>query len=165
MGFGRINDYWTCNSYLDYCCAKIELNLKKFVGFNEWHSVINMYRVKYFLRSQKGNVESALVIIPLMLLFLGSLQIMAVISTRNLERTLAQDRARSLSMGIYPNLTNTNEQEYYRQSIPTYWPLDKLELVINKVRRDIPEIFPGISKIIGSRKISVLGASVDENLP
>jgi hypothetical protein len=100
-----------------------------------------------------------------MLLFLGSLQIMAVISTRNLERTLAQDRARSVSMGINPSLMNSDEQNFYRQSIPTYWPLDKLELVINKVERNIPEIFPGISKIVGDRKISVLGASVDENLP
>ena len=124
-----------------------------------------MNYIKKFCVSEKGNVESALVIIPLMLLFLGSLQLMAVISSRNLERTLAQDRARSFAMGLEPNLLPNNSENVSTQDIKTFWYLDKLQVAIVKTKHEIPKIFPGISNLIGNKKVTVSGVSVVDQLP
>ena len=118
-----------------------------------------------FFSSEKGTVESALVIVPLMLLFLGSLQIMAVISSKNLERTLAQDRARNFAMGIDSNSASNVRSSLAIKEIKTFWYLDKLQMGVVSIEKEIPKIFPGISNLIGGKKIAVSGASVIEQLP
>ena len=133
-----------------------------------------------FLKSEDGNVESALVIIPLMFLFLGSLQIMAIISTRNVEKSLAHDFAKSnaislnlvnspgsflntppeFNFGLTPSLASESIT-----SIKSNWIFDNLSLVTIRIRKKIPHIFPWLSKIASTDEIRVAGAAIVEEIP
>ncbi|MEY4422735.1 MAG: hypothetical protein RL581_1273 [Actinomycetota bacterium] len=62
--------------------------------------------VKY-LHSEDGNVESALVIVPLIALFLATLQLIATVNLRNVEMTSTQNRASS--QAIWQEI-NQNDQ-------------------------------------------------------
>ena len=89
---------------------------------------------------------------------------MAVISTRNLERTLAQEKARTYAMGIDHGFNGYSSPTRI-QDLKTFWYSDKLQLFITKIEKDMPQIFPGINSLIHGKKISVVGSSVVEQQP
>jgi superfamily II DNA helicase RecQ len=111
--------------------------------------------VKY-LHSEDGNVESALVIVPLIALFLATLQLIATVNLRNVEMTSTQNRASS--QAIWQEI-NQNDQAI---KLDSGSPFEKLRLLIVKSEREIPRIFPGISSLLGGKKIQVAGTAVIE---
>jgi superfamily II DNA helicase RecQ len=111
--------------------------------------------VKY-LHSEDGNVESALVIVPLIALFLATLQLIATVNLRNVEMTSTQNRASS--QAIWQEI-NQNDQAI---KLDSGSPFEKLRLLIVKSEREIPRIFPGISSLLGGKKIQVTGTAVIE---
>ena len=111
--------------------------------------------VKY-LHSEDGNVESALVIVPLIALFLATLQLIATVNLRNVEMTSTQSRASS--QAIWQEI-NQNDQTI---KLDSGSPFEKLRLLIVKSEREIPRIFPGISSLLGGKKIQVAGTAVIE---
>ena len=111
--------------------------------------------VKY-LHSEDGNVESALVIVPLIALFLVTLQLIAIVNLRNVEMTSTQNRASS--QAIWQEI-NQNDQAI---KLDSGSPFEKLRLLIVKSEREIPRIFPGISSLLGGKKIQVTGTAVIE---
>ena len=111
--------------------------------------------VKY-LHSEDGNVESALVIVPLIVLFLATLQLIATVNLRNVEMTSTQNRASS--QAIWQEI-NQNDQAI---KLDSGSPFEKLRLLIVKSEREIPRIFPGISSLLGGKKIQVTGTAVIE---
>ena len=111
--------------------------------------------VKY-LHSEDGNVESALVIVPLIVLFLATLQLIATVNLRNVEMTSTQNRASS--QAIWQEI-NQNDQAI---KLDSGSPFEKLRLLIVKSEREIPRIFPGISSLFGGKKIQVAGTAVIE---
>ena len=111
--------------------------------------------VKY-LHSEDGNVESALVIVPLIVLFLATLQLIATVNLRNVEMTSTQNRASS--QAIWQEI-NQNDQAI---KLDSGSPFEKLRLLVVKSEREIPRIFPGISSLLGGKKIQVTGAAVIE---
>lgn len=115
-----------------------------------------MKRIVKFLHSEDGNVESALVIVPLMALFLATLQLIATVNLRNVEMAKVQNQA---SLQATWQEVNPDDQEI---KLDSGSPFEKLRLIVVKTEREIPQIFPGIAALIGGRKIRASGTSVIE---
>ncbi|MBU3643438.1 MAG: hypothetical protein FGM48_05880 [Candidatus Nanopelagicaceae bacterium] len=115
-----------------------------------------MKRFLKYLHSEDGNLESALVLIPLISLFLATLQLIATVNFRNVDMTVAQNQASEQSVWQQINSTD-NEVKLASGS-----PFEKLRLVIVNVERELPQIFPGINTLIGGRKIRTVGTAVIE---
>jgi hypothetical protein len=115
-----------------------------------------MKRFLKYLHSEDGNVESALVLIPLISLFLATLQLIATVNIRNVDMTAAQNQASEQSVWQQINSTD-NEVKLASGS-----PFEKLRLVIVNVERELPQIFPGINTLMGGRKIRTVGTAVIE---
>lgn len=115
-----------------------------------------MKRFLKYLHSEDGNLESALVLIPLISLFLATLQLIATVNFRNVDMTVAQNQASEQSIWQQINSTD-NEVKLASGS-----PFEKLRLVIVNVERELPQIFPGINTLMGGRKIRTVGTAVIE---
>jgi len=115
-----------------------------------------MKRFLKYLHSEDGNLESALVLIPLISLFLATLQLIATVNFRNVDMNVAQNQASEQSVWQQINSTD-NEVKLASGS-----PFEKLRLVIVNVERELPQIFPGINTLMGGRKIRTVGTAVIE---
>ncbi len=115
-----------------------------------------MKKLVKYLHSEDGNVESALVIVPLIALFLGTLQLIATVNYRNVDMTATQNKA---SYQAVWNQVNPGDQEIKLASGSAF---EKLRLVVVKVEREVPQIFPGISRLLGGKKIRTTGTAVIE---
>ena len=109
-----------------------------------------------FLHSDKGNVESALVIIPLLALFLATLQLIATVNYRNVDMTKTQNKAGYQAVW---QQVNPGDQEI---KLASGSPFEKLRLLVVKAEREVPQIFPGISALLGGKKIRTTGTAVIE---
>jgi len=115
-----------------------------------------MKKLVKYLHSEDGNVESALVIVPLIALFLGTLQLIATVNYRNVDMTATQNKA---SYQAVWNQVNPGDQEIKLASGSAF---EKLRLVVVKVEREVPQIFPGISRLLGGKNIRTTGTAVIE---
>ncbi|MGI9227131.1 MAG: hypothetical protein ACR2H8_06150 [Candidatus Nanopelagicaceae bacterium] len=115
-----------------------------------------MKKLVKYLHSEDGNVESALVIVPLIALFLGTLQLIATVNYRNVDMTATQNKA---SYQAVWNQVNPGDQEIKLASGSTF---EKLRLIVVKAEREVPQIFPGISRLLGGKKIRTTGTAVIE---
>ena len=115
-----------------------------------------MKKLFKYLNSEEGNVESALVIVPLIALFLATLQLIATVNFRNVDITVAQNQAskQSVWQEIKPG-----DQEINLDSGSSF---EKLRLLVVKTEREIPQIFPGIASLMGGKKIRTSGAAIIE---
>ena len=115
-----------------------------------------MKKLFKYLNSEEGNVESALVIVPLIALFLATLQLIATVNFRNVDMTVAQNQAskQSVWQEIKPG-----DQEIKLDSGSSF---EKLRLLVVKTEREIPQIFPGIASLMGGKKIRTSGTAIIE---
>lgn len=111
-----------------------------------------------FLQEEKGNVESSLVIIPLLTLFLIAAQLTVVLHTRNMEKISAQDEASTRAIS-----GNFKDSDTYLH-IYSPDPHQNLDLLISHREKSLPDLLPGIAK--KSRmtfKTDVSGIAIVEN--
>ena len=107
------------------------------------------------LREERGSVESALVVIPLMTLFLISFQLVLTINNRNIEAAYAQSSAtHSAITGRFESgdkIVNWNSAD----------SLNDLKAVVSTHNQNLPNLLP----FLGSkdRATSVHGFSILEN--
>jgi len=118
--------------------------------------MVVMKNLVRYLHSDKGNVESALVIIPLLALFLATLQLIATVNYRNVDMTKTQNKA---SYQAVWQEVNPGDQEI---KLASGSPFEKLRLLVVKAEREVPQIFPGISAVLGGKKIKTTGTAVIE---
>lgn len=111
--------------------------------------------IKY-LHSEEGNVESALVIVPLIGLFLATLQLIATVNFQNVDMTNSQNLASKQS--VWQEI-NPGDQEIKLDSGSSF---ERLRLLVVKTEREIPQIFPGIATLMGGKKIRTSGTAVIE---
>ena len=111
--------------------------------------------IKY-LNSENGNIESSLVIVPLIALFLATLQLIATVNFRNVDMTATQNRASK--QAVWQEI-NPTDQEI---KLDSGSPFEKLRLLVVKTERQIPQIFPGIATLMGGKKIRTSGTAVIE---
>lgn len=107
-----------------------------------------MGSVKQIVRDQRGVVESALVLIPLILLFLVTLELIAAVNFRNVDASFAQSDAsvRAITGSLYP-----------RDEIVTLATRDSkrdLRIMISHRSRSLPGFGGGYSWFSGSGSFS-----------
>lgn len=111
-------------------------------------------------KSERGSVESALVLIPLLILFLLAIQIGVAINFRNVDQIFAQSSAseRAISGNLYlsDQVIDLNAPDSFQ----------KLKLLVTRKERRIPTILPsGLIPGIRGVKTEVHGIAVIERVP
>lgn len=116
---------------------------------------------KRIRRDQEGVVESALVIIPLMALFLITVELIVAVNYRNLDLTYAQSEAATEAISsVVPD-----SDEVISFSSPSSF--DELRMVVTHRTRLLPRLLPALPFLSGvaTPSTEVSGIAVMERLP
>lgn len=108
------------------------------------------------IESESGNVESALVLIPLISLFLITLQLIATVNLRNVSMAATQNQA---SLQAVHQVVEPGNQLISLKSGNLF---SKLRILVVKTEYAIPQIFPGVVQLIGGKRLLISGAAVYE---
>ena len=107
------------------------------------------------VRNERGSVESALVVIPLMTLFLISFQLVLTISSRNIEASYAQSAA------THNSISGHFEQGDVIIDLNSPDAFNKLRAVITTHNRALPNLVPHLGS--QEHSIKVHGFSILES--
>lgn len=119
---------------------------------------MKLVSIRSLLRSENGNVESALVLIPLLTLFLVGSQITIAIHMRNMTKVSAQDAASTRAIS-----GNFDDSDTYLH-IYSPDPNQNLDLLISREKRGLPQLVPGLDQLLGSAsEVDVNGIAIIEN--
>ena len=111
-----------------------------------------------FIRNERGNVESSLVLIPLLTLFLITTQLTIAIHARNMSSVTAQDSA-SVE-GVSGNFSPSDTFIHINSPDPS----QNLDLIVSHRSGVLPRIVPGLSEIMHGEPVTdVVGIAVVEN--
>jgi len=124
------------------------------MGFVDRMSRFKTTFIKWFSR-EDGNVESALVLIPLLILFLTGAQIIAAANMRNADLAIAQGdaAARAISHEFLPR----------DQIIEVGGRIEKIRLLVTHRSQTLPQLVPGLFAIMGGNPVTdVVGIAVIE---
>ena len=116
--------------------------------------------LRKFIKDESGSAESAMVLIPVVFLFLCSMQLVTTIFYRDVELRDVQSQAstRAISGEV------ANGDAFI--SIPSPDRFQDLKLLIVSKRREIPTLVPGLGKILGRfLESNVTGIAVLEQRP
>ena len=103
-------------------------------------------------------MESSLVLIPLLTLFLISAQLTLAVHGRNMEKVSAQDEASSRAVS-----GEFSESDTFLH-IDSPYPNQNLDLVISHRSRSLPKFLPGMTDSLGHEmRIEVSGIALIEN--
>lgn len=109
------------------------------------------------LHKDDGNVESAMVLIPLLILFLIGIELIAATNLRNGDVALAQGEAsrRAISGEIYSN------DEIIELNSPDRF--SHIKLLITHRRTTLPQLVPGLVALLGgASSTDVKGVAIME---
>ena len=120
----------------------------------------NTNRAVKGVQDESGSVESALVLIPLLILFLLSLQIGVAINFRNIDRAFVQsDASERATSGEYISSDRA-------LNIDSFGPFNSISILVAKKVSSIPVLVPFIGSFINrARHSDVTGIAVVEELP
>jgi hypothetical protein len=117
------------------------------------------YRAVKECRSESGSVESALVLVPLLILFLITMQIGVAINLRNVERTFAQSEA--AERAISGQLISTDQVI----GVGPLKAFNSLGILVSRKVNNIPILLPIIGSMFNRGHSSdVTGIAVLETL-
>lgn len=117
-----------------------------------------MRKILAFLGDERGNVESALVLIPLAILFLVGMQIASATFLRNSERMIAQDQA--TSRAISGNFEAYDDFIH----IDSSGEGQNLDLLVTRHSRSIADLLPNfLGGSTRGRNVDLYGFAVVEN--
>lgn len=111
--------------------------------------------IRAHLAREDGNVESALVIIPLLVLFLTGAQVIAATNMRNADLAMAQGdaAARAISQEFQPG----------DQILEVGGGIEKLRLLVTHRSHSVPQLVPGLIELMGGAPVTdVVGVAVIE---
>lgn len=116
---------------------------------------------KRFWRDQEGVAESALVVIPLMALFLIAIELIVAVNYRNLDLTYAQSAATTEAISAVVS----NSDEIISFSSPQSF--EELRVVVSHRRRVLPHLISALSFLsqTGTPSTDVTGMAVMERRP
>ena len=107
------------------------------------------------LRKDDGNVESALVLIPMLILFLIGVQLIVATNIRNAEMALAQGDASARAI--------SRQFQSSDEVIEVGGRIEKIRFLITHRTRILPQIVPGLVALMGGNPVSdVVGIAVIE---
>ena len=121
-----------------------------------------MHRLSKFLlhsyRSERGNVESALVIIPVLILFLLGMQLSLLSHSRNFLKLHAQDEASTRA--ISGDFRASDEFIHIENSETS----QNLDLLVTRQKSSLVNLLPvPFGNLSGDRNIEVSGVAIIEN--
>ena len=114
-------------------------------------------RAKYlqFLKKEDGNVESALVLIPMLILFLVGVQLIVATNIRNTEMALAQGEASARAI--------SHQHQLGDEVVEVGGRIQKIQVLITHRTHILPQIVPGLVALMGGNPVSdVVGIAVIE---
>ena len=115
---------------------------------------------KNFLRDESGNIESAMVLIPLIFLFLCSIQLVMAIFIRNSDQSDVQNQA---SIRAISGLIANNDSVL---NIASRYPFQDQKILVISKQRNIPLLVPGLNNVLGRPlQSNVIGVAVIESQP
>jgi hypothetical protein len=107
------------------------------------------------LRKEDGNVESALVLIPMLILFLIGVQLIVATNIRNIEMALAQGDASARAI--------SHQYQSGDEVLEVGGRIEKIQILITHRTRTLPQLVPGLAVLMGGNPESdVLGIAVVE---
>ena len=112
-------------------------------------------RIRAHVAGEDGNVESALVIIPLMILFLIGAQIIAATNMRNADLAMAQGdaAARAISQEFHPD----------DEIVEIGGRVEKIRVLVTHRSHTVPQLVPGLIELMGGAPVTdVVGVAVVE---
>ncbi len=112
-------------------------------------------RILPYLQKEDGNVESALVLIPMLILFLIGVQLIVATNIRNTEMALAQGDASARAI--------SHQYQLGDEVLEVGGRIQKIQLLITHRTHILPQIVPGLVALIGGNPASeVVGIAVIE---
>jgi hypothetical protein len=107
------------------------------------------------LREENGNVESALVLIPMLILFLIGIQLIVATNIRNIEMALAQGDASARAI--------SHQYQPADEVIEVGGQFEKIQILITHRLTSLPHLVPGLAALMGGNLFSdVVGIAVIE---
>jgi hypothetical protein len=107
------------------------------------------------LKKDDGNVESALVLIPMLILFLIGMQLIVATNIRNAEMALAQGDASARAI--------SHQYQVGDEVIEVGGRIEKIQVLITHRTHLLPQIVPGLVALMGGNPVSdVVGIAVIE---
>ena len=107
------------------------------------------------MRKEDGNVESALVLIPMLILFLIGVQLIVATNIRNTEMALAQGDASARAI--------SHQYQLGDQVLEVGGRIQKIQVLITHRTHILPQIVPGLIALMGGNPLSdVVGIAVIE---
>ena len=156
MGSCGFNDNGVGNRNLDYSRTSLNQYFEELSRFNERDSIV----FKQLIKDESGNIESAMVLIPLVFLFLCSIQFVTAIQVRNFDQNEVQSQASSRA------ITGTFVESDSIINISSSNPFEDQKILIVSKLRDIPLLIPGLNRVLGGKLQSdVTGVAVIEDKP
>ena len=108
-----------------------------------------------FLQKEDGNVESALVLIPMLILFLVGVQLIVATNVRNTEMALAQGEASARAI--------SHQYQLGDEVVEVGGRIQKIQVLITHRTHILPQIVPGLVALMGGNPVSdVVGIAVIE---
>lgn len=117
------------------------------------HQILSRLRTQ--LAREDGNVESALVIIPVLVLFLIGAQVVAATNLRNADLAMAQGdaAARAISQEFNPD----------DEIIEIGGRIQKIRVLVTHRSHTVPQLLPGLIELMGGTPVTdVIGIAVVE---
>lgn len=109
----------------------------------------------HFLQKEDGNVESALVLIPMLILFLIGVQLIVATNIRNTEMALAQGEASARAI--------SHQYQLGDEVVEVGGRIQKIQVLITHRTHILPQIVPGLVALMGGNPVSdVVGIAVIE---
>lgn len=112
-------------------------------------------KVSQTFQKEDGNVESALVMIPMLILFLIGVQLLVSINIRNTHMALAQGDASARAI--------SHQYELGDQLLEVGGGIEKIQILITHRIQRLPQLVPGLFSLLGGNPVSeVIGIAVIE---
>ena len=112
-------------------------------------------KVSQTFKKEDGNVESALVLIPMLILFLIGVQLLVSINIRNTHMALAQGDASARAI--------SHQYELGDQILEVGGGIEKIQILITHRIQRLPQLVPGLFSLMGGNPVSeVIGIAVIE---
>jgi hypothetical protein len=112
-------------------------------------------RLLQYLQKEDGNVESALALIPMLILFLIGVQLIVATNIRNTEMALAQGEASARAI--------SHQYQLGDEVLEVGGRIQKIQVLITHRTHILPQIVPGLIALMGGNPLSdVVGIAVIE---
>jgi hypothetical protein len=112
-------------------------------------------RMRAYLAREEGNVESVLVLIPILFLFLIGMQIISATNLRNADLAMAQGEAAERAI--------SHEFHADDEIVEIGGGVEKIRVLITHRSHSILQLVPGLIEVFGGTpKTQVVGISVIE---